>query len=90
MPACLAAASTERLPAACHSCRTWVSGLAEELWVLLIKEKEIVSQCIAKQTLQNRIRHKPAEKCTDKACSGGGEKPTQNLKEKSVNKSIEK
>lgn len=90
MTACLAAASTERLLTACHSCTTWVSGLTEELWLLLIKEKEIVSQCIAKQTLQNRTRHKPAEKCTDKSCSGGGEKTAQNLKEKSVNKKAQR
>lgn len=38
---------------------------------MLVTEKEIVSQCIAKQTLQNRTQHKAAGKHAGKVCWGG-------------------
>lgn len=48
----------------CCSCRTQLccSGTLGSF----VTEKEIVSQCIAKQTLQIRTQHKAAGKCAGK------------------------
>lgn len=71
MPALFASAAAEtseglwllQNPDVCTGLRTF--GLSVFCF-FFFKKREIVSQCIAKQTLQNRTQCKPAEKCIHK------------------------